>query len=167
MERALQAGARALYKALEGAINGLISGAYGAAGEEGVKLMIDRGWHVLDILFNAAHGFVEYPKDLSPEAVQRLEAFRRAAVKPALGALGLAKQIASRLPHEVLESKLTAKWALEKLASKHPSVAQAIKEHPLGKEWLEAEMRILRLYLMGRAVYSPALRKLVEVPAVG
>lgn len=157
-------------KIVESAAEGLISGGFSALGPRGVSIMIERDYHTLDTVFNSMDGPPDYAAtpELTKEDIAKLERMRLGMQKTALSALGMARNVASRFPREVIENKITAEWLLQRVERRNPDIAQAIKSYgEKGDRWLEDEARIIRLYFMGRMAWSAEKKRLVEVQPRG
>jgi len=135
-------------KVLESALNGAISGVFNAVGPKGVKIMIERRWHVLPSILYALSKKPDYPPDLSESEIRKLESMRKNLIHVVVPLLQMVKVIASRFPPEVIEQKLTGQWILDKLGKRHPEIVEVIKNEEGGIEWIEEEAEIIKKFLL-------------------
>lgn len=143
MERAIgfmgKAGAKVLAKTLERMVVGLIA----PFDAEHLKIMIDHDWYIIEtIKWNAEHGLKQrpdYPKELSPEEIERIEAMRKRAVRMALAALGFSRMIVSKFPKALVEKYLSVDYAFKWLGKHRPDLLP-ILETEKGRRWLKNEV---------------------------
>jgi len=151
------------YKVVEAMIEGAAGGVIRAMGAERLGVMIENNYHTVESLFYAMQSRPNYDPKLTPEEVERLEAIRKRLPNAVLPILGATRKIVSQFPPEAVESKVTADWLMQRAEKSQPEIAKVIKSYRRkGRQWLEAEAKQIRDYLLGRLVWDPESRKLVE-----
>ncbi|MHA1506379.1 MAG: hypothetical protein ACTSR0_04220 [Candidatus Asgardarchaeia archaeon] len=142
-------------KAVESAINGVISGAYKAVGKKGIILLIENDVRTLDLILRAVMMSASQLQSQLKESLSNLPDVQKeklarvivAVQKTVIPALAVARNVAQRLPDSVLDG-IDGEWILRRLKKWHPEIAKVIKEHPKGMEWLEKEAELIRAYLL-------------------
>ncbi|MDI6814100.1 MAG: hypothetical protein QMD10_11265 [Desulfitobacteriaceae bacterium] len=137
-------------------VEGAISGILKAMGPKAFRLMVEKDYHTVSILFYALTRKPDYAKEgLSPEEAGRLEAYRLGSLRTILPILGMVRTFASRFPSEAVEAKVTADWLMKRAERSRPEIAEIIKEYgEKGWAWLEGEAEELREYFLGRLMWD-------------
>jgi hypothetical protein len=148
-------------------VNGLVDGAFRAVGPQGVQLLIDYDKHIIGCILSAYNGRQRYPSNLTRAQVAALERLRLGMTRATVAALGLVRYIASKLPEEVVENKVTPEWLLKKGRERFPEVVQVIEANgDRGRAWLKKQCEEIVGFCTGRLVWSDEHDGLVEVGEV-
>lgn len=142
-----------------------------AVGPKALDVMVTHNYHTIDTIFYSIQHRPNYERDtphLSKEEIEKMEAMRRQLPKMVLPVLGMVRKLAERFPPETVEAKVTREWLLKRAERSQPEVAGLLKGYgEQGEKWLEEEAKQIRLYLLGRLVWDPASRHMVEVKPSG
>lgn len=154
---------------LDGAVEGVISGALKAVGTKGLELMIDHDYYIVEsIFYSARHQFdynsLERGVQLSADEAAKLESLRAGMMKTVLPLLGMVRFVASKFPVKAVEAKLTPEWFLEKGNRRFPVLVRAVnKKGDKGRKWLERQVKEIREYSVGRLVWSDREGRMVNI----
>ncbi|MGC8937221.1 MAG: hypothetical protein ACP5KV_07685 [Candidatus Methanomethylicaceae archaeon] len=144
---------------IEGAIKGILN----VLGTEKLGMFIENDWNILEALF---YGLSHTPKEayekMRPEEVSKAERIRRSLASTVLPVINMTLRVARSFPPEVVESKVTADWLMERSKKNFPELAAVIERYgDKGRAWLDRQAEQIRLYLTGRIAYHPVKLRFV------
>jgi len=140
-----KAGARVVAKALEQMFISLLA----PFDADHLQIMIDHDWHVIEsVRWTTAQKMPNYPPEMDPAEIKRLEAMRGRLVKAAMAALGFSRMTLSRFPRPLVEQYLNREYAL-KWFSRHRQDLLPKLQTEKGARWLEKEVEEVKKFLWG------------------
>ena len=122
--------------------------------EKHLRLMIDNDWTIIASIVYAMKHRPNYPKELSPEEVRRLESRRIAICKITWTNLLMIRQLVARLPRSLVERYLNKDYAMKYFRKKIPWVVEVIEKHPRGEAWFEKQIEEVREFIYRGKVWK-------------
>jgi len=113
-----------------------------------LQVMMDHDWYVIESLRWAAKYRPDYPTEMDPNEVKRIEAMRGRLVKAAMATLGFSRMTLSRFPRVLVEQYLNAEYALKWLSKKRQDLLPKLQTEK-GARWLERQAEEVKAFLWG------------------
>lgn len=146
-------------------VNRLFSTAFSFAPPDVIAMYIDNDWSIVEAILMALNEDDGYISSVSPDGYGDLAIHLRRALTWVVDAiLGIVDVLINKYGVEVLDKYLSMDYVVDYLRRNKPEVFDVIQSRgEKGMNWLERQLRELKLFFLGKAYWDPGIKKAVFI----